>query len=244
MDTIERYEEGIEPARSRFGSAPAIEEITSWDVDPELMEAFCISFCALGVGMTEPVEGWIRRAGERCAALGCGELGAALYGHAKAEAGHHLMMMDDVRGLCARWNSAPGRPPLDPDELLALPRTEAVERYRQLHEDVIAGPAPYAQIAVENEIEMLSVEYGPKVLANCARHLGGQIASRLSFLVTHIDLDRNHTQFNRRQMRAFLETRPEAVDPLVEAGSAALDAYGDFIADCVEHARALAMAVE
>ncbi len=243
MDTIERYEEAIEPARSRFGSAPAVEKIMSSDVDPELMEAFCIFFCALGVGMTEPVEGWIRRAGERCAEVGCDELGTALCGHAKAEAGHHLMMMDDVRGLCARWNSR-GRPRLDPHELLALPRTESVERYRQLHEDVIAGPTPYAQIAVENEIEMLSVEYGPNVLANCTRHLGGQIASDLSFLVTHIDLDSGHTQFNRRQMRAFLETRPEAVDPLVAAGSAALDAYGDFIVDCVEHATALTVAVE
>jgi hypothetical protein len=55
--------------------------------------------------MTEPVERWIRRAAERCVTVGFSELARALKGHAQAEAGHHLMMIADVRSLAARWNA-------------------------------------------------------------------------------------------------------------------------------------------
>jgi MinD-like ATPase involved in chromosome partitioning or flagellar assembly len=137
-------------------------------------------------------------------------------------------MMDNLRKLCARWN-ARGRPRLDPDELLALPRTEAIERYRSLHENVIAGPAPYAQIAIEYEIEMLSIIYGPTLLDMCKNLLGEDVLADLSFLVDHVTLDAGHTAFNRRQIQAFLEDQPEAVAVLVDAGSAALDAYGGLL---------------
>jgi hypothetical protein len=232
MENIERYEAGIAPARDRFGSAPAIQRILSPEVDPDVLEAFFIYFSALGVGMTEHVEGWIRRAGERCVEIGITELGNALQGHAKAEADHHLLMIDDLRKMCARRNQS-GRSPLDPDELLALPLSEPTVRYRKLHEDVIAGPTPYAQIAIENEIEMLSVDYGPGLLDNCRRLLGEEVVDDLSFLTDHVELDAGHTKFNRRQMASFLDDRPEAVEPLVEAGSAALDAYRDFLTVCV-----------
>ena len=242
MEGIERYEAGVRPARVRFASAPAIQRIMSPQVNPQVLEAFFMYFSALGVGMTEPVEGWIRRAGERCVEIGLSALGKALRSHARAEADHHLLMMNDLRALCARWNAS-GRPRLDPDELLDLPFSAATERYRRLHEDVIAGPAPYAQIAIENEIEMLSVEYGPRLLDNCRRHLGPEVADDLSFLVDHVGLDAAHTQFNRRQMAGLLEDHPEAVTPLVEAGSGALDAYRDFLVDCVRRAAATPVAV-
>jgi hypothetical protein len=55
--------------------------------------------------MTEPVERWIRRAAGRCATMGHAELAHALNGHAQVEAGHHLMMIADVRSLAVRWNA-------------------------------------------------------------------------------------------------------------------------------------------
>ncbi|MFY0539080.1 hypothetical protein [Nannocystis pusilla] len=59
--------------------------------------------------MTAPVEGWIRRAGERCLAAGLNEIGNALVAHARHEAGHDAMMVDDTRSLAARREQA-GRP--------------------------------------------------------------------------------------------------------------------------------------
>lgn len=238
MENIDRYEAGVARARDGLHSAPAIRALLDPETDPELLEAFLIYFSALGVGMTALVEGWIRRAGERCCAVGFDHLGKALQRHANAEADHHLLMVDDVRTLCERWNAG-GKPPFDPEELLRIPMRESTERYRKLHEEVIAGDAPYAQLAIENEIEMLSVELGAGLLENCRRLLGDQVVAALSFLGEHIELDVGHTKFNRLQLAEFLRGRPEAIDPLVTAGTAALEAYRDFLTDCTELAGAV-----
>ena len=55
-----------------------------------------------------------------------------------------------------------------------------------MHEDVIASEAPYAQIAIEYEIEMLSVRYGPGFVAQCARRLPRALLSGLSFIREHV----------------------------------------------------------
>jgi hypothetical protein len=58
--------------------------------------------------MTEPVERWIRHAAGRCATMGHAELAHALNEHAQVEAGHHLMIIADVKSLAenatrTRW---------------------------------------------------------------------------------------------------------------------------------------------
>lgn len=235
MEHIDRYEAGVADARRRFAEDPAVRLIQDPSIGASHLEAFFIYYSALGVAMTEPVEGWIRRAGEACVRVGgpgVEKLGTALQKHARAEADHHLLMIEDMRRLCARREAA-GRVAPDPDELLALPWPDSAQRYRTMHEDVIAGPTPYAQIAVENEIEMLSVGVGPGLLANAQALLGDDVLEDLTFLTDHVELDVGHTKFNRHQMAAFLNERPDAVDALVGAGAAALDAYRAFIADCV-----------
>ena len=76
------------------------------------------------------------------------------------------------------------------------------------------------------------------MLANGRTLLGEQATDGLSFLTEHVSLDVGHTAFNRRQMAAFLDQRPDAVAPLVAAGSAALQAYRAFLAHCTEQALA------
>lgn len=235
MEQIERYEQGVLPARQAFAAEPAVTLIQDPGIGASHLEAFFIYYSALGVAMTKPVEGWIRRAGEACVRVGgpgVAELGAALQKHATAEADHHLLMVADLWRLCARREAA-SRPAPNPIELLALPWPESAKRYRQLHEDLITGPAPYVQIAVENEIEMLSVEVGPSLLGNARALLGADISGDLSFLTHHVTLDVGHTRFTRHQMKTFLAQRPDAVDALVTAGTAALEAYRAFVVDCV-----------
>lgn len=239
MRNIDRYEAAVQVARRRFHTEPAVRTLTDAGSDPVVLEAFLIYYSALGVGMTEPVEGWIRRAGQRCVEMGIDKLGTALQAHAKSEADHHLLMIDDLHRLCARWNGTHSTR-LEPEQLLALPRCPSTERYCQLHEDVIDSVAPYAQIAIENEIELLSLHWGKPLLDNCRQLLGDDIGRELSFLDEHVTLDVGHTNFNRRQMADFLTDRPEAVTPLVNAGADSLDAYGEFLADCVELATATA----
>src|SRR5579863_3756406 len=101
--SLEKYNRSLAAVRERFDANPALNAVRSND-DPQMLELFLLYFCAIGAQMTQPVEGWIRRAASRCAALGLPELGEALTRHARAEAGHHLMMIADLRSLAGHWN--------------------------------------------------------------------------------------------------------------------------------------------
>jgi hypothetical protein len=229
---VDEYQSRLEPARRRFAACDAVTTVLSPALDPETLELFLINYCSLGIGMTEPVEGWIRRAGERCAAIGLPDLGRSLVLHSAHEAGHHLMMIEDTRKLVARWNSRHVRP-LDVEQLLRRPPSPGVERYRALHENVIAGDAPFAQLAIELEIENLSVVHGPRLLGRCAERLGPEIMAGLSFLEEHVAVDVGHTKFNMRELDRLLGRHPTFLDALVSAGTAALAAYAEFLDDCL-----------
>jgi hypothetical protein len=235
MSTVvtDLYDAAILPARERFASAPGVAALQSPDLTPEFMESYLIQFSSLGVALTQPVEDWLRRAGDRCKAIGLDDIAKAFYTHVNQEKGHHLMMIADTHALVARWN-AHRRPRLDANELLDRPPTPGGRMYQQIHEDVNASDAPFAQIAIEYEIEMLPVRYGQAMIDQCLRLLGPEVIECLSFLKSHIVLDVGHTEFNKRHLARLLESNPRYVDPLVRAGGAALEAYATFIADCVQ----------
>lgn len=226
------YEVGVERARARFAEESGIATLLAPDIDPLLLEQFFIHFCSRGVALTEPVEGWLIRSGQRCEEVGFVELGRALRSHAKAEAGHHLMMIRDTHALAARWN-ARHSPLIDAEQLLSQPPTPGGQMYRKLHEDTIASNTPFAQIALEYEMEMLPVKYGPPLIAQCKRLLGADILACLSFIDEHITLDVGHTQFNTRQLERVLDDHPECVESFVRAGSQVLRAYATFMHDCL-----------
>src|SRR5438034_2576266 len=168
--SIKTYEQRVQHARSLFKGSTIVNTLRA--TDDELLELFLINFCAFGVGMTELVEGWIRRAGERCEAIGLTDLGHALKMHAKHEANHHLMMIEDTKSLTAFWNERRKGERLSAEKLLARPIPAGVAQYQKLHEDIIGSTTPYKQIAVEYEIELLSVSYGPELIGHCAQKLG------------------------------------------------------------------------
>jgi hypothetical protein len=232
---ISDYERAIEPRRSSFATDSALAKVLHPAQDARVLELFLVHFSAYGVGMTEPVDGWIRRAGERCTALGLAELGRALVKHAHHEAGHHLMMVEDTKKLVERWNTR-YKPTLSVDALLAPQTTPGVKRYRDLHEEVINGASPYGQLAIEYEIERLSVAHGPELVKQCVARLGPEVMSGLSFLEEHIAVDAGHTKFNAAEMNRLLQKHPEFLSGLVNAGSAALSAYDKFLGDCLSAA--------
>jgi hypothetical protein len=143
---VDQYEALMAPARQRFDEYPAVAALFRDRLEVKTLEAFLIYFCALGVGMTEPVEQWIRRAGRRCGEFGLSKLAKALDAHAQQEADHHLLMQADTQRLVDRWNSR-RQPVLVAGALMDLAPTKGVTTYRRLHEDVIAGTTPYGQPA-------------------------------------------------------------------------------------------------
>lgn len=233
-DAIAAYERRLKPHRDRFAARPSVAMLNNRGAIPaDLLRLFLIHYAAYGISMTHPVEDWIRRAGERCCDTGYADLGDALVRHAGHEAGHHRMMVGDLWALADSWN-AEHQDAIDPIALSRRNLPESVAQYRDLHEQVIAGDTPWAQIALEYEIEALSVRHGAALLAAA----GPNLAGGLSFLREHVALDGAHTEFNRKQIAGLLLTHPDCMDPLVETGIAALETYGRFIDDCVTAALA------
>lgn len=229
--SLERYNRSLAAVRERFDANPALDAVRTND-DPQMLELFLLYFCAIGAQMTQPVEGWIRRAASRCAKLGFEELAKALSQHAQAESGHHLMMIADVHSLVKHWNSGHSRS-INADDLLNQVPSNGARSYCEVHERNIAGDTPYAQVAIEYEIEQLPLRYGSLFLARCFEVFGSEIFPGLSFVSAHIDLDIGHTHFNERELAELIDSAPESLAALVAAGTAALDAYAEFLNDCV-----------
>jgi hypothetical protein len=140
-------------------------------------------------------------------------------------------MIGDLRKL-AGWYEQRYGAHVDAEALLAEPHPPGVKAYRNLHEEVIASRAPFAQIAIEYEIEALSVRLGPKILAQIARLFGQDILGSLSFVQEHVALDVGHTRFNRLELARLVDREPALARILAETGIRALDCYGAFLDDC------------
>ena len=228
----DRYELSLEPARVKFAGSRTLSSILAPGIDPVLLELFLISCASLGVTMTEPVEDWIRKAGEGCEQFGLRELGRALRRHSNQEAGHDLMLIKDSRALVHRWNARHSFAP-NTDFMIGQRMSEGVRAYRKLHEEVIAGDSPFCQVAIEYEIEGLSVRLGPQFIEQCMDVLGSTVTASLSFLTHHIEQDVGHTRLNNRLLTSLLDEHPEHLKALVSSGQRALQAYSMFLDDCL-----------
>jgi hypothetical protein len=234
----ELYEPHVQAARARVRTDPQLTRLLDPNVDPRLLELFFIHYCSLGVQMTEPVESWIHRAGQRCKDLGYEDLGKALMTHAKHEAGHHVMMIEDTHKLVKHWN-ARRTPKLDAGRLLAQLPTAPVRAYSKLHEDTIAGDAPFGQSAIEHCVEALSPTLGKALIDQVRKVLGQEFVDMLSFLTEHVELDVGHTQLNEKMIERFLTAHPDKAEAIAKTGARAIEIYLDFMGDCVRFADAI-----
>ncbi len=225
------YDNLIRPARERFAAARGVQEMTSPHADACTMAAFLLHFSGLSVPITEPVEGWIRRAGERCDDGGLHELGRALQRHAEAEAGHHLYHRHDFEALVGLWNQR-WRPTIRAADITGREVTRGGKSYCDLHEANIRGSEPFCQFAIGYEIELLPVELGPLFVHNCVRLLGPDILNYMTFVTSHIELDVAHTRFNAHFLGRLIDDDPQRLPPLVAAGAAALGAFADHLTEC------------
>lgn len=237
---FEAYEAALREPRRCFDSRCGVTAL-AFRTRTEL-HAFLIQYSAFGTLVTAPVEGWIRSAGERCLALGHEALGRDLIAHARHEAGHDAWMRADAAALIELWNHEGELEHLDLAKILANPPPSNSLRYRELHERTITGPAPYSQIAIEYEIEALSLRWAIPLLGEVRRFLGEEVRGALRFLPEHAVMDEGHTAFNRIKLRSFLARTPPALPALVAAGREALECYGGFVLECRDLARELGAA--
>ncbi|BBD70630.1 hypothetical protein NIES4072_69970 [Nostoc commune NIES-4072] len=237
QEAFDIYTNNVSIARSRFDRGSTLKALLDPNIDPILLEMFLLYYCSQGIEMTEPVESWIRRAGERCIEIGLTEVGQLLIAHAKGEAGHQLMMIADTKALVSRWNSQ-RKPHLDAEWFFSQPKTDSVSEYYKLHEDTITGDTPFGQVAIEYEIEMLSLRCLSHLVEQCKKVLGNDITKCISFLEEHIIVDVAHTQLNERMIKNLLNSNPDYLTVLSSIASKALDTYGSCLSDCLNLAQA------
>jgi hypothetical protein len=225
----------VAESRKRLTEDPRLCALLGPGIEPARLHWFLMQFSAWGIKMTEPVEGWIRRAGGRCIALGYTDLGRALIPHAKNEAGHEGLFLSDLHYLVETWN-ARHQPRVTTEQFLTARPVPSIQRYIDVHEQGIAGAEPYVQIAIELEVERMTPILGPKLVEQCKAVLGHEIVKGLSFVEEHVAVDVGHTTFNERQIARFMEAHPHTAPALGQAGAVALHAYVDFLGDCLDAA--------
>jgi len=203
------------------------------DMDANSLRYFLLHFCGVGVHLTEPVEGWIIRAGEACIAKGYTDLGKNLIKHAKHEAGHHHMYIADLGILVKLWGMSE-----TPQSFYEGAIPAAAVPYRKLHEDVIKSDKPFGQIAIEYEIELISITVGPQFIKHVHDKLGADVVHALTFINSHISFDKGHTKLNRKNLNKLLVDHPDSLDQLVHDGTAALQTWWGSFAACVDMALA------
>jgi hypothetical protein len=243
MLTSTDYTVAITPARERFSEDPFVRALFSGELDRPTFLATLLYFNALGVTMTQPVEKWIYKSGVRCEEIGMAALGRALKKSSKLEADHHLMMITDAHFLVGEWNREFPAFPLRAETLLATPPTRGVEWYCAIHEEYLAGPAPYVQVSFMQEIERLAETYGTRFVESTKRVLGPTASQGLSFIHFHITNDVGHAALSHKLLDDVLRERPESLSELAQTGEKAIDSYRLFLADAVGLGRALVQAM-
>ena len=155
--------------------------------------------------------------------------------------GHHQYHIDDFAAMVALWNSR-WSPQICPEQITGIGLTRGGEQYCRVHEDNIVGDAPYCQLAIEYEIELLPVEFGPSFVNNCTRVLGPDILQCMTFVTSHVEFDVGHTEFNAHLVGTLIDDAPERLPMLVAAGTSVLEAFADHLTECWQLAESLAKA--
>ena len=228
------YDRVLQPIRSEISETFGA---LAKEKNPEVLARFLMHFSACGYHMTRQVSDWIKRSGVKCGQQGHPELGVFLCKHASQEEGHENLHLEDLESII-EWNERrTGRASGKADEFLfRCARNPGVEDYISFHERNIDGPAPWRQLAVENEIELLSVTQGPLLIQHIVSILGFGILNSLSFVKEHSLLDVGHSYLNLKRIDAFLESNPEEVETMAQAGKEALEAYALHIESAFESA--------
>jgi hypothetical protein len=233
----ELYEPHVLPARARIPTDEVMHRLTAPDLESHVVERFFIQYHALGVYMAEPLEGWLRRAGQRCLQQGLDTLGKGLLAHARQESHQREQLVEDTRLLVRRWNLRRPRP-LRSERLLTQYPTDTMRAWRAAVEGALGHELPGAGLVPLYEWTQLTQTVGPHLMALVSRVLGREALEGLGYLREHsqVDTARAHTQ--ARLMEELVRTMPENTPALAELGTEALGLGLHFLEDCLQSAEA------
>jgi hypothetical protein len=231
---FDEYENRMTPFRESFSKRDGIKFFTQ-SKDKDRLLHFLVHWHGLGIKMTEQVEVWIQSAGEGCKRIGMDELGKSLDRHASEESGHERMMESDFNFFLHLWNQVKDTK-IKPSDFLASSIPDSCKDYIELHRRIFSGDQPFGQIAIEYEIEQLSLSHGSEMINNPVAVLGSEALAGLSFLRHHVHLDIAHTKFNKELMISCYAQKPDCLEFMLSTGKEALEIYGNFLQDCLRRA--------
>ncbi len=229
-ESFKKYNKLVHPSRVHLLKSAGINCFIS-NLNPRELHAFLMVWTAFSVKMTENVEQWILRAGQSCEKKQLSEVGAKLKYHAAQEANHDLMLIDDLKVLVAKWNTI-YKDSLTEQDIYSFTLPTNANAYIDLHEATINGQHPYAQVAIEYEIERISVNFGPKMIENVINTLGQDFEEGISFLADHVLIDQGHTKFNIDLLEKCFNA-DASLDALVITGASALKIYAGYLNECI-----------
>lgn len=237
------YEPRVLAARSALENDPVIAEILSPHVSPLLLESFLIEWMARSPYMTDPIPGWVRKAGELALVLGQKRIGAALVEYTRREEENESPDGKNFRSVVRAFNERNGAQ-LDAVTLLSERPTVTMRAYRILHEEVLAADLSIGEVAMVYELERASSVFTLALLVAVQRVLGPEAALRLSAMRRRAPYAVERTAFLGRALAEILDQAPHAAEQLGELGAGALDIQRHFLRECVEAAYQRARAIE
>lgn len=255
----EYYLPHVAATRARLEVDTRVAALLTEDNGSTQMLGFLIEFCALGIRMLRPVEGWLRASGEGCVAAGYEDLGRELIAASTDEAQRHLLLIDDLvqlldiwRGGVAPWRkgtSLSGGPPrrrtddksdalaLDMPALVRRDCPESAVRHALIREAASDPSQPYLALGVELELGHLARTLGPRLFRACEAQLGMQVFEGMQYLHSRIDRGALHNDRWMLQLEALLRACPELGPAVAVVGCEATSAMLDFFAECIERGR-------
>lgn len=231
------YESMMSGARREFATRQDVAQLFGAKLDPDLINLFMIYWSSMSAALTRPIPEYLCTAGRRSEEMGLTTLAMFFKEHTEEEDGHHMWAESDTRKLVAIWNEKHPGCELDAEALLSSSFRPSVRRYHQLHEDVLASGSPWAELAIDIEIELITTQYGPPLLAACAEAMDSDGLQSISFLSEHVRFDFGHTETNLKVVGEVLRQRPDFLHDLVDVGQKALVCYGDFLGEALELAK-------
>jgi hypothetical protein len=205
---------------------------------PDVLSLFLIQFSAIGTQMTSGVPGWFRRIGQACVDKGFEKIGKEILEHSQEEDDHSLWFEKDLQ-LMVDWQKRKKHRYFNAERILKDSRASCVQKYSDLHENLIRSPMPLAWLALKYEIELLSLELGPQFISQCVSELGFGILKGLSFVSQHAVADVTHIRDDLEQLTHVLDAHPQSLQDLVAAGEHAIEIYALYFEEAFRRAKAM-----
>lgn len=227
------YDEQLEESRKAFLESEVIKTMLDPAIDAKFAELFVLQWTALNARFVSKTADYLLTAGNNSCQMGLKGVGEYLIKHSAEETGHEDWAVSDTIKLIKNWNRRYRDHRLSSFELINQQTSSAVERYHQLHKDIIFEKgAPFAELAIGLEIERITRVFGPLMLKQCFRKMGVRVLWEMSFLVEHIRFDFGHVVHDEEILGQFMLDHPQHREAVIQTGREALSVYEEFLVDC------------